>query len=122
MVVNGEITNQIPQSIYCKNFKGQETISTGPVATKYSRPMVSESMEESRLENVPVEIQLIILHHLSDFASLYALVYASPRYHNAYLTAQRSVLSQVFFEAVKTAEAQPCLSSTKMMANKLGIS
>ncbi len=76
--------------------------------------MVSKSMEESRLETIPVELQLNILYHLSDVPSLYAFVHASSKYHNAYLSQRCSILSQVLamelgpyvlFDAVKTAEA-----------------
>lgn len=71
-------------------------------------------MEESRLENVPIEIQLNIVYHLPDIASLYTLVHASSRYHTTYLPARGFVLSQVLarelgpyalFDAGKTAEA-----------------
>lgn len=50
----------------------------------------------SRFESFPVELRILILQSVPDFATLRSLVHACPAYHHAYLTGNKEqILSGV---------------------------
>ena len=56
--------------------------------------------QRGSLENVPVEIQQIILHHMPDFSTLQALISASPAYLRAYLSQRHSIMSDILHRSI----------------------
>ena len=56
--------------------------------------------QRASLEDVPVEIQQIILHQMPDFTTLQALISASPCYLRAYRSQRHSVMSDVLHRSI----------------------
>ena len=52
------------------------------------------------LEDVPVEIQQIILHQMPDFSTLQALISASPACLRAYLSQRHSIMSDILHRSI----------------------
>ena len=52
------------------------------------------------LEDVPVEVQQIILHQMPDFSTLQALISASPAYLRAYLSQRHSIMSDILHRSI----------------------
>lgn len=57
----------------------------------------STSSVHSILESIPTEIKLAVFEELSDFASLSALVHASPIFHQVYLNSREQILTKIIF-------------------------
>lgn len=56
--------------------------------------------QKGSLEDVPVEIQQIILHQMPDFPTLQALISASPAYLRAYLSQRHSIMSDILHRSI----------------------
>ena len=52
------------------------------------------------LEDVPVEIQQMILHQMPDFPTLQVLISASPAYLRAYLSQRHSIMSDILHRSI----------------------
>ena len=52
------------------------------------------------VEDVPVEVQQIILHQMPDFSTLQALISASPAYRRAYLSQRQSITSAILHRSI----------------------
>lgn len=57
-------------------------------------------LQRGNLEDVPVEVQQIILHQMPDFSSLQALISASPTYLKAYLGQRHSIVSDILHRSI----------------------
>ena len=56
--------------------------------------------QRGSLEDVPVEIQQIILHQMPDFSTLQALISTSPAYLRAYLSQRHSIMSDILHRSI----------------------
>ena len=56
--------------------------------------------QRGSLEDVPVEVQQIILHQMPDFSTLKALISASPAYLRAYLSQRHSIMSDILHRSI----------------------
>ena len=56
--------------------------------------------QRGSLEDVPVEIQQIILHQMPDFSTLQALISASPAYLRAYLSQRQSIMLDILHRSI----------------------
>ena len=56
--------------------------------------------QRGSLEDVPVEVQQIILHQMPDFSTLQTLISASPAYLRAYLSQRHSIMSDILHRSI----------------------
>lgn len=62
---------------------------------------LSLATSQSPLESLPAEIQIMILHELSNTRDLSAIVHASPPIHTTYLSAREEVYTRVSYTCPK---------------------
>lgn len=97
----------------------ENELSHEPQSRKANSPLI--------LESLPAELRLQILHSITDIATLKALIYASPIYHEQFCSSRNSILrsclgleiGDAFVDAYATFNSSPSVFGTPRTTEKV---